>query len=205
MAVYDVPARELIDAVASDLEKKFNIEKPVFVEYVKTGSHKERAPDQENWFYVRMASMLYRVFKEEVVGVGCLRSYYGGKKRRGVKPPIFRKASGKIIRVGLQNLEKAGLIKKGVKGRVITPKGVSYLTKKSNEVKKIVADKVKLATEKRLQDLQDAEKRRLLAEKQAKDKQAAMQKQPRRDANAPKQARPEIKSDGKVQEQKKEK
>lgn len=189
MAVYDVPARELIEAVALDLETKFNVAKPAFVEYVKTGSHKERAPDQKNWFYVRMASLLYRVYKEGSVGVSSLRTYYGGKKRRGVKPPIFRKASGKVIRLGLQNLEKSGLIMKGAKGRVISPKGVSYLNKKSNEVRKIVADKVTLAAEKRLQELQEAETRRLLAEKQQKEKQAAQQKPQRKDANAPKQAK----------------
>jgi DNA-binding PadR family transcriptional regulator len=53
---------------------------------------------------------------------------------RGVKPQKFRKASGKIIRNCLQALEKDGLIKKLKKGRVISPKGEAYLTKKAKEL-----------------------------------------------------------------------
>ncbi len=105
MKLFEVPATELIDKVAIDLEKKFKIEKPAFTAFVKTGSNRERAPQNENWYYVRMASILYRIAKEGNLGVGSLRTYYGGRKNRGVKPHRFRKASGKIIRTALQALE----------------------------------------------------------------------------------------------------
>ncbi len=141
MGVFDVPATDLIEEVAKDLEKKFGIEKPAFAEYVKTGAHKERAPQREDWYFVRMASILYRVFKEGPVGVGSLRAYYGGKKNRGVKPHKFRKASGKIIRQGLQDLEKAGLIKKAARGRVVSPRGHSFLVKKAKVLKSTLAEK----------------------------------------------------------------
>jgi len=53
------------------------------------------------------------------------------KKNRGVKPEKFYKASGKVIRTILQQLEAEGLIKqveKGVhKGKIVTPKGRSFL------------------------------------------------------------------------------
>ena len=77
MSVFDVPAGDLIEAIAKDMEKKFKIEQPEFALFVKTGCSRERAPQQKNWYYMRLASLLYRVFKEGPVGVGSLRTYYG--------------------------------------------------------------------------------------------------------------------------------
>ncbi len=144
MNVFDVPTAELISSIAEDLEKKFKVKQPEFTLFVKTAQSKERAPQQRNWYYLRLGSLLYRVFKEGPVGVGSLRTYYGGKKNRGRKRHKFRKASGKIIRHGLQQLEELGFIKKEKKGRVITPKGQSYLTKKANELKKKLISEGKL-------------------------------------------------------------
>ena len=132
MTVFDVQAPALIKVVAADLKKQ-GIEQPSWACFVKTGQHKERAPENEDWFFERLASVLYRVYKQGPLGTESLRSYYGGKKRRGVKKPVFRKASGKIVRVCLQQLEKQGLIKKSKKGRVITGKGQAYLNRKAKE------------------------------------------------------------------------
>jgi small subunit ribosomal protein S19e len=72
------------------------------------------------------------------IGVSKLRSKYGGKKNRGMKPEKFYPASGKIIRTILQQLENAELVKKeekGVhKGRIIAPKGVSLLDKAASKI-----------------------------------------------------------------------
>lgn len=138
MGVFDVPATRLIQEIALDLESKFNVPKPAFIDFVKTGAQRERAPQQSNWYYVRMASILYRIFKEGPLGVGSLRTYYGGRKSRGVRPHRFRKASGKIIRFCLQELEKLGFIQKdkNKKGRIIAGRGHSYLVKKSVELGK---------------------------------------------------------------------
>jgi len=65
-----------------------------------------------------------------------LRTKYGSKKDRGMKPDEFRRASGKIIRVILQQSDSAGLteIQKPVKGvrskrpgRILTNKGTKLL------------------------------------------------------------------------------
>jgi len=144
MGVFDVPSNELIKAIAEDLEKKFKVEQPEFTLFVKTGCSRERAPQQSSWYYVRLASLLYRIFKEGPVGVGSLRTYYGGKKNRGVRKHKFKKAGGKIIRAGLQQLEALGFIQKDKKGRIIAPKGQSYLTKKANELANILRKEGKL-------------------------------------------------------------
>jgi small subunit ribosomal protein S19e len=132
LSVFDVPAAALIKVVAADLRKQ-GIEQPEWTAFVKTGQHRERSPDSPDWFFERLASVLYRVYKQGPLGTESLRSYYGGKKRRGVKRPVFRKASGKVVRVCLQQLEKQGLVKKDKKGRVVTGKGQAYLNSKAKE------------------------------------------------------------------------
>jgi len=133
VGIYDVPAGELIKEVAKDL--KLRVKAPEWTRFVKTGSHVERAPLSPDWFYVRNASILYRIYREGPLGTGTLRTYYGGRKNRGRAPERKRKSGGKIIRVCLQTLEKDGLIKKDKKGRAITGKGAKYLNAKAKEVK----------------------------------------------------------------------
>jgi len=72
---------------------------------------------------------------ESPVGVSRLRTAYGGRKNRGHAPEHFYKGSGNIIRKALQELEKLGLVEKTPKGRVITPKGRSFLDNLAKEVR----------------------------------------------------------------------
>src|SRR3989338_6048677 len=103
----------------------------VWAHFVKTGVHKERAPTNDKWWFVRAASVLRSIYKLGPVGVSKLTKKYGGRKRRGHQPPEFRPASGNILRKILQQLEKETLVKqnaKGVhKGRIVTTKGKSFL------------------------------------------------------------------------------
>ncbi len=131
---YDVPGTELIEEMAKELMQNKNIIKPEYTEYVKTGSHRERSPQREDWYYIRMASVLRRIYIDGPTGTGSLRTYYGGRKNRGVKPHKHVKAAGKIIRNCLQSLEKEGLIKKEKKGRTITKKGLSFISKTAKKV-----------------------------------------------------------------------
>lgn len=185
MKIFEVPATRLIEEVAIDLGKKFKMEKPAFTEFVKTGSHRERAPQKENWYYVRAASILYRLAREGNLGVGSLRTYYGGRKNRGVKPHKFRKASGKIIRSALQQLEAAGLAKKGEKGRVITGTGRAYLDRKAKELKASIQEEKRKAKPQKPPKEKQAEKPREeslekpAGKKEEKKGEALGQKKPR--------------------------
>jgi small subunit ribosomal protein S19e len=125
VSVYEVSPNKLILLVAKDIKKK--VKAPEYTKYVKTGIHKERAPDQEDWFYIRMAAILRKFYTKRQLGVEILRGYFGGKQRRGVRRSHFKKASGKIIRDCVQALEKEGYLKKTEKGRKITPNGRKYL------------------------------------------------------------------------------
>ncbi|ADC64225.1 Ribosomal protein S19e [Ferroglobus placidus DSM 10642] len=134
--VYDVPPDKLIARVAEELKKMEEFTPPEWAKYVKTGVHKERAPEQEDWWYTRVAAIFRKVYTDGPVGIERLRTFYGGRKRRGVKPPKFRKGSGSIIRKALQQLEKAGFVQRTKEGRIVTPKGRSFLDKIAAEIKK---------------------------------------------------------------------
>lgn len=134
--VYDIPANILIRRLAQDLKSREEITAPEWMLFVKTGAHKERAPDDPDFWYVRCASILRKVYLNGPIGTEKLRIDYGGKKRRGVKPNKFQKGGGAIVRNALQQLERAGFVKKlGTKGREMTDIGQSYMDKLSSTLK----------------------------------------------------------------------
>jgi len=131
----DVEAQKLVQKTAEQLKEK--IKMPEWARYVKSGVSRERAPEQDDWWYLRSASILRKVYVDGPVGVSRLRSYYGGLHRRGHKPAHFAKGSGKILRVILQDLEKAGFVKQAEKrkGRIITAQGQKFLNGVAKQVK----------------------------------------------------------------------
>ena len=139
---YDVDPSELIEKVAVELKKDNNIKAPEWAVFVKTGVSRERPPARQDWWYLRAASMLRKLYVFSPIGVNTLRRVYGGRKNRGVKPDRVKMASGNIIRKILQQLEKAGLAaktQKGVhKGRTVSPKGKSLLDKIATQIYKEV-------------------------------------------------------------------
>lgn len=129
--VFDVNPSELIEKTAQELKKV--VKQPEWSLFIKTGTAKERPPAKDDWWYQRSAAVLRKIYLKGPIGVSKLKTLFGSRKNRGYKPERFRRAGGKIIRVILQQLEKEGLIQqvqKGVhKGRVITPKGKSFIDK----------------------------------------------------------------------------
>ena len=119
-----------ITTLAESLKKIPEFKAPEWSLYVKSGTSKQRPPFKGDFWFVRAASILRQLYIKGVVGVGRLRVKYGSKKDRGVVPDEFRKGSGKIIRVILQQAEKAGLVEKISKlqfGRRLTQKGRDFL------------------------------------------------------------------------------
>ncbi len=133
--VYDVSPHDLISAVAQDLKAAGKVQPPEWAAYVKTGVNKEMPPTNPDWWYVRCASVLRRVYIDGPVGVSRLRSYYGGKHRKNVATAFFTKGSGSIAREALQQLEKAGFVKKLKTGRQLTPEGQSYMDNIAHRIK----------------------------------------------------------------------
>jgi len=136
VTVRDVDQAALVKRAAQDLAKKLSM--PDWAKFVKTGVQKERPPEQANWWYLRAASIMRNVYLNGPVGVERLRTVYGGKKSLGHQPTHFRKASGKIIRAILQDLERAKLVEsvtKPSRGRKVTREGQRFLDNMSREVK----------------------------------------------------------------------
>ena len=134
--VYELPVQEYNLKLAEALKKISEFKQPDWVEFVKSGPSKARPIEDPDFWYKRAASILRQIYKKKVVGVNRLRTRYGSKKKRGVRPEEFRKSGGKIIRIILQQADQAGLteIVKGIKGvrgkrpgRQLTEKGKKFM------------------------------------------------------------------------------
>ena len=133
--VYDVPAEKLINTVAQKLKNDEKVKPPEWARFAKTGAHKELAPDNSDWWFVRCASILRRIYIDGPVGISRIRSFYGGRHRNGVTRVHFSKGSGSVAREALQQLEKSGFIKTQKTGRTVSAQGRSFLDNSANEVK----------------------------------------------------------------------
>ncbi|MEM4311314.1 MAG: 30S ribosomal protein S19e [Nitrososphaerales archaeon] len=133
-SAYDVPADMLIKRLADYLKRVPYIVPPPWAEFVKTGSHTERPPQEKDWWAIRCASLLRKLYTHGPLGVDDLRSIYGGRKRRGYFPGHHRDAGGAIIRRALQQLEQAGFVKKTKEGRILTDKGKNKVEEISSKI-----------------------------------------------------------------------
>lgn len=135
MGVYDFEQKEYNLKLAEALKKVPEFKSPEWVEFVKSSSSKKRPIEDPDFWNKRAASILKQIYKKQKVGVNRLRTKYGSKKDRGMKPEKFKRAGGKIIRTILQQSDKAGFteIVKAVKGtkiksgRQLTQKGKDFM------------------------------------------------------------------------------
>lgn len=130
----EAPTQKVISKLSEELKKNDSIKPPEWSRYTKTGVSQERPPSQPDWWFLRSAAILRKIAKYGPLGTQRLRVAYGDRRRRGHKGAHHQKAGGKVIRLMLQQLEKAGLVKKvdkPTKGRIITPKGQKLLSKSS--------------------------------------------------------------------------
>ena len=137
VTVYDVPADDLIEAVAARLEDR--IDEPDWVEFAKSGAGKELPPEQDDFWYVRSASLLRKVAQNEPIGVERLATEYGSKQRGSnryvVRPGRHESGSRNLIRTALQALEDEGLVTTAAgEGRRVSDDGEAFLSEVATEV-----------------------------------------------------------------------
>jgi len=130
--IYELEFNEYNTKLAEVLKIMPEFKMPEWAAFVKTGVSKNRPPVDNDFWYKRAASILRQIYIRKVLGVNRLRTRYGSRKNRGMKPEQFKKSSGKIIRVILQQAESVGLIEKhnipGKRaGRKLTEKGKELL------------------------------------------------------------------------------
>ena len=135
---YDVPAPQFIEKLAKYLRENVDeVQPPAWASVAKTGPHVEKHPQNPNWWYIRSASVLRKVYVHGPIGLERLRADYGGRKDFGVKPEHAVKAAGGNIRKVLQQLEAAGLIQKASsQGRKMAPKGRKLLQEIAEDLQK---------------------------------------------------------------------
>ncbi|HIH74867.1 MAG TPA: 30S ribosomal protein S19e [Methanosarcina sp.] len=140
--VFDVPAAEMIDKLAGILKEDEKIVPPEWAGNVKTGVHKELPPNNEDWWYVRCAAVLRKIYTDGPIGIERLRSVYGGKKDNGSQPFHKAKGSGSIARKSVQQLEAAGFLQKVKDGRTVSAKGRSMMDNAAHELKQELLEKI---------------------------------------------------------------
>ena len=136
---YDIESGKFNAALAVKLREIPEFSMPEWARFVKTGSAKARPPMEPGWWQNRSASILHQLYIKGLVGVSKLRTRYGSKKDRGMAPARFYKGSGKIIRVILQQAEKAGFVEKfkdKKAGRRLTKRGKQFMDEVAVEASK---------------------------------------------------------------------
>ena len=141
--VLDVPAERLIEETAKRLQGLPELKAPEWAPFVKTGVHREKPPTRKDWWHVRAAAVLRKVYLNGPIGTERLAAMFGGNRDGGSAPKHPRQGSRSVIRKELQQLKAAGFIADELKnrGKIVTPKGQSFLDNIAYEVWKDLAAK----------------------------------------------------------------
>lgn len=124
----DVPPSALLPKLAGELRTRASVSPPAWAAFVKTGVHKEKAPVQADWWFLRSASVLRKIHLKGPIGVEHLASEYGGKRNRGSAPSHARTGSRSVAREIVQQLTQAGLVMADKnRGRRLTAEGQKLL------------------------------------------------------------------------------
>ena len=84
---------------------------------------------------ISVAAIARQIYLTKGVGVGALKKYMGGKKRRGNRPNHHASGSGSVIRKAMQALEKLRLVEVDqYGGRKITQIGQQELDRIAQQV-----------------------------------------------------------------------
>eukprot|EP01130_Rhizamoeba_saxonica_P004198 TRINITY_DN1724_c0_g1_i1.p1 TRINITY_DN1724_c0_g1~~TRINITY_DN1724_c0_g1_i1.p1 ORF type:complete len:147 (+),score=42.17 TRINITY_DN1724_c0_g1_i1:267-707(+) len=136
VTVKDVEAAAFIKEYAMHLKRTQWLQIPTWSIYVKTGISRELAPIDDDWFFVRAASIARKIYIRGGTGIGALRKVYGNKKRDGPSRSHFTLASGGLLRYIVQEFERLGILeadeKKG--GRRISAEGQKDLDRIAGRV-----------------------------------------------------------------------
>ncbi len=143
----DVPPSLLLPQLATELRSRQAVQPPPWATFVKTGVHKQRAPMQTDWWYLRSASVLRKIYVHGYVGVARLSADYGGKRDRGSAPYHARTGSRAILREIVHQLEKSGLVQPyKTRGRRVSPEGEKLLASVAKGIlQKLATERPELA------------------------------------------------------------
>ena len=161
--VKDVPPNRFISLFAKNLEQSGKFEIPEWMDFVKTTTHKQLAPYEPNWLFIRAAAIARQIYlKGKGIGVKALRTKFGSRGTNGTISDHHYQACGKIVRYCIKQLEKMGLVetivakveeedgeeagKQWTNGRRVSRKGKTDMDRVAKEVQKqIILEKEAIA------------------------------------------------------------
>ncbi|MCI4317419.1 MAG: 30S ribosomal protein S19e [Thermoplasmata archaeon] len=137
----DVPPSALLPRLATELKTRQAVSPPAWAMFAKTGVHKQQAPTQPDWWYLRSASVLRKIYLHGTTGIARLSADYGGKRDRGSSPYHARTGSRAILREIVHQLEKSGLVQaQKNRGRRVSAEGQRLLDTMSRDTLKGLAE-----------------------------------------------------------------
>lgn len=116
ITVRDISAEKFISAYAEVLKNNDKFVVPKWADLVKTGVHKELAPYDPDWYFIRAAAIVRKVYLRQGTGVGALSKRFGGNYRRGAAPERHQDAARGLIRTILINLDDLKITESASKG-----------------------------------------------------------------------------------------
>ena len=116
ITVRDITAPRFIAAYAEVLKNNDKFVVPKWADLVKTGVHKELAPYDPDWYYIRAAAIVRKIYLRQGTGVGALKKRFGGSYRRGARPEKHQDAAGGLIRTILIALDELKITEKSANG-----------------------------------------------------------------------------------------
>lgn len=133
----DVNAHEFTRALADFLKRTGKVKVPEWADIVKLGRFNELSPYDEDWFYIRAASVARHLYIRAPCGVGALRKLYGGNQRNGTTPSHHCLASATVARKVLQVLEALKMVETDANagGRRLTAQGRRDLDRIASQIK----------------------------------------------------------------------
>ena len=139
---YDVPADLLIASLSEKLKSYDKVSPPEWASQVKTGTHRERPPVQEDWWHTRAASVLRKVAIKGPIGTNRISQEFGGSKDRGVKKNKAVAGSRNVARKILQQLSDSGLLVESLntagnvnRGKIVSSEGQALLYEVAHSVR----------------------------------------------------------------------
>mmetsp|Transcript_46650 Transcript_46650/g.73025 ORF Transcript_46650/g.73025 Transcript_46650/m.73025 type:complete len:145 (-) Transcript_46650:2274-2708(-) len=136
----DINSEIFIKTYADYLKRSGKLDHPSWIEIVKTGKGKKTTPNDQDWYYIRVASLVRKFYINGSKGVGGLSKEYGCRKRNGSKPGHKANGSRKILRYILQQLEKLDIIYKSKIGkRELTKKARQDIDIRASKISKVVS------------------------------------------------------------------
>jgi small subunit ribosomal protein S19e len=140
--IHEVRAGAFNETLKCYLKDSGKLKLPVDWDIIKTGRGRERAPEDDDWYYLRTAAVVRQLALSETVTIAAIARRYGNWKNRGVRPSKFVECDESLCCSVFDNLEDMRWVNLVSKADVTADRAYG-LTDKAREIVKEIIDKVR--------------------------------------------------------------